>query len=457
MSLQLKNISFGYQSSEDLVLRRLNLEFPPASISLLVGATGSGKSSLLKCICGLAPHFTGGNLVGQIQIAEQTFTKPKPHEVAHLVGYVGQYPEASFVAETVIDELAFSLEQLGFQPNDMEARIAKVAQQLAIEDLLNRQVSSLSGGQQQRVAIAAALSAGQQIILLDEPTSALDLDGAISTMTMLRELADSGVTVILAEHRISDIVEFVDHYFCAFGDGSVRRITAQQIPKPDFVLEGKTNQQNEVALRVQNLSVSYENMVAVQPTTLELHMGSITGIRGANGSGKSSLLWAIHGAGPRDAGDVYFSGVNANDLKKQELHEYVALVPQLASDLLFLSSVGEELAESDAFGEVKPTTTAELLKSLVGRIDPSIHPRDLSAGQQLALVIASQLVRNAGVLLLDEPTRGLDVAARNKLANQLIRLRNQGKCILIATHDAEFLTAVTDKIFTQDSGVLTRE
>ncbi|NBT48745.1 MAG: ATP-binding cassette domain-containing protein [Actinobacteria bacterium] len=173
---------------------------------------------------------------------------------------------------------------------------------------------------------------------------------------------------------------------------------------------------------------------------------------GENGSGKTSLCWAIQGLGERSSGSVLLGNNDTAELAKQTRLDQVAMVPQRAADLLFLHSLAEELAESDRFAEVEAGATAKLFMGLAGRIDTAIHPRDLSAGQQLALVLAIQLVKGAKVLILDEPTRGLDYAAKRALAKQLATLRAPDRCIILASHDIEFVAMVSDRVLLLKEG-----
>jgi energy-coupling factor transport system ATP-binding protein len=178
---------------------------------------------------------------------------------------------------------------------------------------------------------------------------------------------------------------------------------------------------------------------------------------GENGSGKTSLCWAVQGSGLRTNGDVITKSGDPQKLSIAERLGVVTMVPQRASDLLFLHSLADELHESDEFAEVNSGTTAALFQKLAGRIDTAIHPRDLSAGQQLALVLSIQLVKNAPILILDEPTRGLDYAAKRALAKQLNALRTADRSVLLATHDIEFVAMIADRVLVLKDGSIVQD
>ena len=487
--ISLRDVSFGYAGTERPALSRVNLDFLPGEFSLVCGATGSGKSTLLRILNGLAPHFTGGSLSGFLVVNGKDVTGSKPHELASQVGFVNQQPESSFVSDTVKQELVYGMEQLGFSRQVMAEAIERVAKLLEIEELIDRPLGWLSGGQQQRVAIASALAAGQKILLLDEPTSALDPEAAAEIISVLKSLAhEHGITVILVEHRIERVIELVDSVVVVANDGLVTKGGYEQFenyhlvppviglstllswkPVTVSVAEAKAKWDQaptpwkplvnehisqEVAMEVTDLSVSYDNVAAVSDVSFRVHKGEVVALMGKNGSGKSSALWAIQGGGRRTAGSVQTQFGDPKSLTADERLCILTLVPQKAADLLFLNSLAEELTESDKFAQLSDSGTSRIFESLTGRLDPKIHPRDLSAGQQLALVLALQLVKGAGILLLDEPTRGLDYAAKRSLAKQIRSLRKEGKSVLVASHDVEFVALVADRVLRLENGKL---
>jgi energy-coupling factor transport system ATP-binding protein len=493
--IQLKDLSFSYlksdgsKVSETPQLNNVNLRINAGEFVLVCGPTGSGKSTFLKALNGLAPSFTGGVIEGELIIDGVNLIGLEPHEFASKVGFVNQQPENAFVGDTVIDEIVYCAEQLGLSIPQISESVEKISDVLEISYLLERPLATLSGGQQQRVAIASALVAGQKILLLDEPTSALDLEGASEVLRVLQKLSsEEGVTVLLAEHRISRVIAAVDSVLVVHGDGSVTKgptatqfndsrfappiielgvrlgwkplpistSTAHQMwlqTKPKFRAMTPFAPSADV-LQVQHLEVSFGSLLALQDTSFSLQGNQITALMGENGSGKTTLCWAIQGSGARTKGKVITAKGDTADLSANERLEVITMVPQRAADLLFLSTLSAELEESDRFADVESGSTAKLFKSLAGRIDTSIHPRDLSAGQQLSLVLAIQLVKQANILILDEPTRGLDYSAKHALAKQLNSIRSADRSVLIATHDIEFVAMVSDRVLVLEDGKL---
>lgn len=455
--IQLKQFSLDYGSEDSQIFRRLNLEYKKAELSVICGPTGSGKSTLIKSLIGLVPALTHARVAGERILNGIEISEIRPQQLANLVGYVNQTPESAFVAETVVEEIAFGMEQLGFPVPEMEQRIRQISSQLDLEDLLESKIDQISAGQQQRVAIAAALAAGQEILLLDEPSAALDFDSATKLWKFLRKLVDKHkLTVLVAEHRLEEVIDFADSVTLLKGDGSAVKVGATwtEVLKyfPNWNQSQKLNPASTPStqtpvLRVSELDVTYPG--CKQPTlrsvSLSANRGEVVSLVGPNGSGKTTLLMAVAGALKKTHGSITFNEREISHLSKKDLPSVLAVIPQRASDLLFLGTVSKELSEADSYASVAPNTTSSIFENLIGRIDTSIHPRDLSIGQQLALVISLQLSVGAEVILLDEPTRGLDYEAKAALADQLRRLASQGKTILVATHDDAFAKRVSDR------------
>ena len=504
--IRLQNLSFRFNKDTEPVLTRINLEYADGEFALICGPTGSGKSTLLKTINGLAPNFTGGTLGGKVWVNGSDVTGWPSHQLAEHVGYVNQQPEGAFVAETVDQEIAYSLEQLGKTQDFMYSRVTELAGLLGLGDLLARRLTTLSGGQQQRVAIASALAAGATTLLLDEPTSALDISATIDIVETLKSLTKSQrLTVLLAEHRIEKLLEIADTLTVVHGDGTATQgplrgdnldllfnnhrmvptvvevsafagwqptsISIQDArerwqanpPKSRPCRAHEASQKSaslgretEPTLGLHQLTIAYEKPALIE-CSLDFAPGNITAIMGPNGSGKTTMLWAAIGeleTGARLTGTIE---PNFKKVRAEHRLSQIALVPQRAADLLFLNSVSEELAESDRLSGLAAGTTAEVLRQITGRIDPRQHPRDLSAGQQLALVIALQLAKSAPILLLDEPTRGLDYVAKSALAAQLLALKEQNKTVVIASHDVEFVASLADRVVVLADGRVTHD
>ena len=486
--ISLKNFTFSYKNGDEPKLNRVNIKVDAGQFVLVCGATGGGKSTLLKALVGLVPHFTGGTASGVRLVDGIDFSRAMPHDSAHLIGFVNQQPEGAFVADTVLEELAFALEQLAITRDEMIRRVDMALAATGLSELRDRKLIELSGGQQQRVAIAAALSAGQKILILDEPTSALDPAAATELLEFIFNLCRTqSITAIIAEHRIERLIGLVDSVIVVNSDGTVSQGTpATQLANfkfvPPLIEMAHLMKWPEVLLSIdqaaerfalskpatpkriahlplgvqvvlaENVCVDYGSIRAVDRVSLSTKRGEIVAITGENGSGKTSLLWALQGSGIKTEGSISIAGQDPAKLSPSARLAVVTMVPQQAADLLFLPSLGEELTESDQVAESQSSATSRLFEQFSGRVDPAIHPRDLSSGQQLSLVLAMQLAKDASVVLLDEPTRGLDYATKRQVAQVLRDLAAKGKCVIFASHDVEFIAQSADRVLQLEAG-----
>ncbi|MFI5426006.1 energy-coupling factor ABC transporter ATP-binding protein [Aeromicrobium sp. UC242_57] len=220
--IELEHVSLWYHGVEQAILHDISLSIGEGGLVLFAGRTGSGKSTLLGTFNGLVPHFTGGHLEGRVTVDGVSTASRPPREFSHLVGVIGQDPLAGFVTDTVEDELAYGMEQLGLAPQVMRRRVEETFDLLGIAELRRRPLRTLSGGQQQRVAIGLVLTMHPQVLVLDEPTSALDPIGAEDVLaTLARLVQDLGTTVLMAEHRMERVIPFADRMVYVTGDGSI--------------------------------------------------------------------------------------------------------------------------------------------------------------------------------------------------------------------------------------------
>jgi energy-coupling factor transport system ATP-binding protein len=491
--IEFEQVSIRYADAPAPVVRGVNLRIDEGELCLVVGRTGAGKSTLLGAINGLVPHFTGGTLSGRVRVDGRDTAAHPPRELADVVGVVGQDPLAGFVTDTVEEELAYGMEQLAVPPAVMRKRVEETLDLLGLADLRHRALHEISGGQQQRVAIGAVLTSHPRILVLDEPTSALDPTAAEEVLAAITRLVhDLGVTVVLAEHRLERVVQYADRVIHVVGDGTVRdgppgpmfettsvappvvelgRLEGWR-PLPLSVRDarrrvGPLRQRLSLAvpstprrrtpgarrLRATNIVVRYGEVAAVRGIDLDLRAGQVVALMGRNGSGKSSLLWALQGSGRRQGGSVDVDGLDPKQQSAAAARGLVGLVPQTPSDLLYLDSVRAELDQADEeAGSSAGTSARSLLDELVPSIPDGIHPRDLSEGQRLALVLAVQLRATPAVVLLDEPTRGLDYQGKSALADMVRRLADEGRAVVVATHDVEFVATAADRVVVMAEG-----
>ncbi len=479
--MRLDHVTFAYGDDEPLVLRDVDLRLDEGELVLVTGRTGVGKSTLLGLLTGLVPRFTGGILTGDVTLDGESIVRTPPRERAHQIGVVGQDPAAGFVTDTVEQELAYGMEQLGLPADTMRRRVEEALDLLGIADLRDRDLRTLSGGQQQRVALGSVLTMHPRVLVLDEPTSALDPTAAEDVLaTITRLVHDLGLTVVLAEHRLERVVPFADRVLLLDGDGCVIDGAPAEVlatspvvpplvelgrslgwsPLPLTVREARrvarglelpdaapTNAEpGEAHLAARRLTVARSGVAVVRDADLTLRDGAVTALMGRNGAGKSSLIWALQGSLARHSGSVTVDGADPARLAPAQRRTRVGLVPQSPADLLYLETVAAECAAADRAEGVADGTARDLLDRLAPGIDDEAHPRDLSEGQRLALALALVLAAAPPVLLLDEPTRGLDYPGKAALARLLRDLAADGRTVLVATHDVEFVAQTADEV-----------
>ncbi|MEV0645370.1 ATP-binding cassette domain-containing protein [Phytomonospora sp. NPDC050363] len=489
--IRFENVTFFHTDAQRPVLAEVDLHIPEGELCLVTGRTGAGKSTLLGAVNGLVPRFTGGTLLGRVTVDGQSTADHPPQEFAELVGVVGQDPLAGFVTDTVEDELAYGMEQLGMAPEVMRKRVEETLDLLGIAELRRRALRTLSGGQQQRVAIGSVLTSHPKVLVLDEPTSALDPTAAEDVLAaIIRLVHDLGTTVLVAEHRVERVLQYADRLVHLDGDGRVRHgepaalIAGSDIAPPVVRLgrlagweppplsvrdarrraaglrERLTDREpaplpavaGESRLTAERVSVAYGQIMAVRAVDLDLRAGEVVALMGRNGSGKSSLLWALQGSGPRRSGSVDVAGTDPGKASAKAARALVGLVPQTAADLIYLDTVEAECRQGDTESAVAPGTCRALLDTLAPGIPGDRHPRDLSEGQKLALVLAVQLSSAPGVVLLDEPTRGLDYHAKQRFTETVRAQAAAGRAVVVATHDVEFVAGAADRVIVMAEG-----
>ena len=490
--IELRGLTVGYDDRRP-VLDQVDLTVGEGELVLVSGRTGVGKSTLLGVVTGLVPRFTGGRLSGDVLLDGVSIVRTPPRDRAHQMGYVGQDPLAGFVTDTVEEELAYGMEQLGLPATTMRRRVEETLDLLGIAELRARDLRTLSGGQQQRVAIGSVLATHPRLLVLDEPTSALDPTAAEDVLaTLTRLVHDAGLSVLLAEHRLERVIPFADRMVLLTGDGGLvagdpadvlagspvvppiielgravgwsplpltvrdARRRGRELDLPTPPAEPVPGPRSAPLLNARRVTVTHGRVVALASADLSLHGGTVTALMGRNGSGKSTLLWTMQGSGRRRAGEVSLLdaasvgvdpvGVDPADVDPARRRALVGLVPQTAADLLYLETVREECAAADAGAAAATGACRAILDGLVPGVDEAVHPRDLSEGQRLALALAIVLTARPRVVMLDEPTRGLDYPAKEHLAGLLRALADDQHAVVVATHDVEFVALVADEV-----------
>ncbi|MGD2143454.1 MAG: ATP-binding cassette domain-containing protein [Anaerolineae bacterium] len=487
--IHLDRLTYVYPGSSEPALRDVTLDIQKGEFVLVVGASGAGKSTLLRCLNGLVPHFTGGTVSGSVSVAKHQPVEEGPQRLSHVVGFVFQDPEAQFVLDRVEDEIAFALENAALPRTEMRLRVEEALQLLGLTSLRDRPLETLSGGEKQKVAIAAALALRPRIMALDEPTSQLDPKSAEDVLQALVRLNhDLGLTIVLVEHRLERILPYVDRVIYlsdpdhAVWSGPPRQVLPEMDlvpplvalakaldwqPLPLTVKEGHAfaakspnpeprcrTPQAEPAVRapdfaVRNVHFAYDSKPVLHGVNLEIAPGELVALMGRNGSGKTTLLKCIVGLLQPQQGDVELTGKSLIEKETAVICQDVGYLPQEPSDLLFADTVNEELRvtlRNHRLLNDPPVAPTDLLVRLALEDVRECYPRDLSAGQRQRVALGAVTVTRPRLLLLDEPTRGLDYQAKRKLVQLLREWQAEGTSILLITHDVELVAQAADRV-----------
>lgn len=478
IDIDIRDLSYAWPQSEGAALQAINWQVHAGEFALLIGRSGSGKSTLLRTLNGLVPHFTGGTFGGNVEIQTHNTRSLPPRDLARHVGFVFQDPEGQLLTSRVVDDIAFSMEQLGIEPAVMRKRVEEMLDLVGIAHLRDRDPSTLSGGERQRAAIASAMALHPQILVLDEPTSQLDPWGAEAVTTALTRMNDDlGLTIVMAEHRLERVYSHADSVRLLADDGMPTDGTPQQIAQvvapialppvtrvgramgwrnlpltvkearnhPDMirirqrlgeippVVENRPSLGKPV-LWLDSVNITLDKNVVVRDVSLSLHEGELLALMGRNGSGKTTLLRSIMGFVPTRSGRILIDGVELSPNKG--VPAGIAYVPQRSGALFFCETLRAEIGfTASRHGlAVEPVELLEQV-DLAWAIDR--HPSTLSVGERQRAALAVVLASQPRLLLLDEPTRGMDPWHKHQLASVLRRLQERGLGIIMATHDVE--------------------
>lgn len=452
-------VEYSCSFGEKTVLSNITLNIEPGDIVVLTGATGSGKTTFLESIVGLSTHFHHAEASGHLTIAGLDRRALAPRQTSSLVGWVPQNVRDSFLSSTPRTELITRLRLAGIHSD--ENTISNALAQYGLSDFADNTLDTLSAGQARRVALASALITHPAILVLDEPTAELDTTSVELLVDALSELSHEGVTVVIAEHH-TVALERLRPRFLHVSDGQIlegRHEVTLYAPEREVPVVG-----SEVVLTTQGLTLAHSEHTGIFDISLTANQGEIVCITGANGAGKSTLLHQL--AQPAATNTVVVRGTNISTLRPVQRAPFVALIPENVSDLFVTDSVLEECVRADKLAGIHAGTALTQLTffsllerhygpALSGEHILSTHPRDLSAGTQLALAIALQSSWKPAVLLVDEPSRGLDPQARLNAAEVLACVAETGTAVVCATHDTDFAQQISHRILRLKDGRIT--
>lgn len=486
--IDVASLSFSYVSelTGDRVeaLKDVDLSADAGSLTLVCGASGCGKSTLMKALTGLVPQMTPGELDGVVRINGRNLADVALTDVGHLCSSVFQNPRTQFFCDTVAEELAFCGENYGRERATLRQQSERAAKLMGISHLMERKLTTLSGGQLQKVALACALASGAPVLLADEPTSNLDPAAISEVREALKVLKEQGLTIVVVEHRLHFLRGLADQVLLMEGGRVTRRWNGAEFfsmgqaqrrslglrtlvdpgPPETWVGQGQAGHQekqvgrqekqvgrqenreaspSQVRLSCRGLSFAYGASPVFEGLDADFPAGQITCIAGANGVGKTTLVRVLCGLAAPSSGSISMDGVPAS---RKTRRSACALVMQDTGRQLFSDTLAGELTigASHASGQSGEQLLADFDLANLGER----HPLSLSGGQKQRLVIAAARATGRPIVILDEPTSGVDARHLDSITATLRRIADEGAAVVVVTHDGEFAAACADRLIT---------
>jgi len=482
LPLIVENLTFRYRSRHEPAIRNINLKVQPGQVVLIAGASGCGKTTLIRCINGLIPRSYKGELTGSIRIFGQDTQGLSLARISQMVGTVLQDPERQILGSRVINEVAFGLENLGLPREEILQRSQEALERLKIAHLRDRETFSLSGGEKQKVALAGVLAMRPGILLLDEPLASLDPASAQDALQMIRQLADEGMSVILIEHRVEDVLAIHPERVLFMSDGEIKFDgTAEQLAnyvdyrevklpapmilnlaaraeppsEPHWLPSGREGPR-EPLVEFQGVHFGYENGTEIlHGVDLTIYRGDIIAVLGPNGAGKTTLIKHAIGLLKPKQGRVLIRGRDTRHMSVAEIASTLGYVFQSPSHMLFAPTVYEELAFGPKNLNHDPETLRKEVMDAIEIVNlrgyEQIPPLSMSFGQQKRVSIAAILSMRSRILVMDEPTAGQDYKNYISFMDSILQMPGF-EAILFITHDVDVAIRYANRVLLVNEG-----
>lgn len=507
--IRVRDLWWRYELGQDWALKGIDLTVRRGEFLVIVGPSGAGKSTLCLTLCGMIPHFSRGYYKGEVMIIGRETRKMKLSEITRKVGIVFQDPDTQFVTMSVEDEIAFPLENHGVPRQEMIERVRRTMEITRIIELKDKYPHELSGGQKQRVAIASILALEPEILILDEPTSDLDPVGKSEVFSMLAELKRAGRTIILVEHNTEEAAKYADRVVLLrdgkiIMEGPPRKVFEEvesiksagvyppqvtelaytlstrygvrgelpitleeclewlrelnaRIVTPNRLERSPTGVKGESIISLKDVSYSYpDGTAALRDVTLEFARGEFTAIIGQNGSGKTTLVKHIVGLLRPTVGEVRIFGKKTSEMSIKEIATKVGYVYQNPDHQLFCQTVYEECAYGLRNLGLSEPEIRRRVSEILGRVGlqglEKVDTFLLGKGQRQRLAIASTLVMNPEVIIVDEPTTGQDMSQSTSIMELLASLHREGRTVLIVTHNMRLVAEYAERVVVMQAG-----
>lgn len=458
--IRFDDYSFSYGSEDkEQGIRNINITINKGECVLFCGASGCGKTTLLRSVNGIIPNMMEGKTSGKVYVDNRDISGAEMYELAKIVTSVFQNPKSQFFNTDVESEIVFSLENQGIEIPVIDTRLKDTMETLKIEGLSGRSMFELSGGEKQQVAFAGAYISNASVVILDEPTANLDPDAIVKIRRILKKMKEAGKTILISEHRLSWLKELVDRAvfmkdgyiekifsgtdFFGMNEAERKRLGLRELDQsPDEARSDRGNESSsdKKILEVKDLTLAYKKHIVQTGLNFNIYKGEILGIIGVNGAGKTTLLRTLAGLSEPESGMIIMEGKKSSSKFRRKRF---GMVMQDVNYQLFADSCENECMLGNP--EVDKVKAEKLLKEVMLENLNARHPQSLSGGQKQRLALAVCKASGKDILLLDEPTSGLDYKSMLAVKDVLKELVRDNKTIIVVTHDREFIELVCDR------------
>jgi len=486
--LVIENLAFRYRDRQTTAIRNISFSARQGEILLIAGASGCGKTTLIRCVNGLIPRSYKGELSGRILLQGEEPSRWPLSRISQMVGTVLQDPERQILGTQVLHEVAFGLENLALPRAEIRARVDESLKFLNILELRERETFHLSGGEKQKVALAGVLAMRPSILLLDEPLASLDPASAYETLDMVRRLADEGMTVLMVEHRVEDVLRIRPERVMFMADGDIRYlgplaglekvVDYHEVKLPAPVIIGRARRdavpaelkilptvasqrsgketEGDAIVRFENVAFGYDEREVLHGVNLEIKRGDVIAVLGPNGAGKTTFVKHAIGLLKPKSGRVLVQGRDTKEASVAQIASTLGYVFQSPSHMLFAPTVREELA----FGpknlkhpieQIEKEEVKEALRIVNLADKESDPPLALSFGQQKRVSIAAILAMRSRILVMDEPTAGQDYFNYMNFMDAILQLPGF-ESILFITHDVDLAVIYANRVLMMAEG-----
>jgi len=488
--LVVENLNFRYRDREELAIREISFQTNPGEVLLIAGASGCGKTTLIRCINGLIPRSYKGDMTGQILIFGEDGRDWKLSQVSQRIGTVLQDPERQILGTKVLNEVAFGLENLGMPREEIFPRVDEALDFLKISHLRDRETFNLSGGEKQKVALAGVLAMRPSILLLDEPLASLDPASAQDTLDTVRQLANEGMTVLMVEHRVEDVLRIKPERVMFMSEGQIRYLgnlaglsrvvnyhevklpaidiveRAKWDPAPTEIkvlpgvagqgvedeppVQSRAEVEADVLVKFEDVAFGYEaESEVLHGINLEIKRGDVIAVLGPNGSGKTTFVKQAIGLLKPKAGRVLVNGRDTREASVAEIASTLGYVFQSPSHMLFAPTVREELSFGPKNLKHAKDQIEKEVKEALQTVNLADYEQDpplaLSFGQQKRVSIAAILAMRSRILVMDEPTAGQDYQNYMNFMDSILQMPGF-EAILFITHDVDLAVIYANRI-----------